>query len=686
VRPTKRLKASDDTAAGKSARKGVKKSKQVASEVGNVGHGALEAAMRACETDVSKLVFWKAGQPVPYKFLADTFEAIAETSKRLAITSMLTNCLLAIMSTTPEDLLPTVYLCVNRVAPAHHGVELGVGESTLIKALAESTGRKDTLIKKQYEQEGDLGVVAVQSRSSQRTIFQTKPLSIRGVFQVFRDIAAASGQNSQERKKGFVIKLLAASKGNEAGYIMRSLQAKLRIGLAEQSVLVAIAHAASLHSDGLGKGKKDNGVGLAERLERAAQTVKQVYSECPSYDELIPALLKHGLWDLPQHCKFKPTVPIKPMLAKPTNGVSEVLEKFKDQEFTCEYKYDGERAQIHLCEGGKKIMIFSRNSENMTPKYPDIVARLPGSLAPGVDSCVLDGEAVAWDPEHKKILPFQVLSTRARKDVSLQDIKVNVCVFLFDCLYLNGRSLLQSPLTERRQALYSAVKAKEGEVEFALAKTSRDIEELETFLNEAVEASTEGLIVKTLVDTYEPSKRSSHWLKLKKDYLDGVGDTFDVVPIGAWHGKGKRTGLYGAYLLAIYDADSESYQTISKLGTGFTEEKLAELTESLRPHAIPAPRRYYQWGETQEPDVWFEPVKVWEVKCADLSISPVHKAAQGLVDESKGISIRFPRLLRVREDKSPEDATSAHQVAEMYRMQAVVSKERKGGEDQEEEE
>ncbi|KAF5842835.1 hypothetical protein DUNSADRAFT_4719 [Dunaliella salina] len=365
---------------------------------------------------------------------------------------------------------------------------------------------------------------------------------------------------------------------------------------------------------------KDNGVGLAERLERAAQTVKQVYSECPSYDELIPALLKHGLWDLPQHCKFKPSVPIKPMLAKPTNGISEVLEKFKDQEFTCEYKYDGERAQIHLMDGGKKIMIFSRNSENMTPKYPDIVARLPGCLAPGVDSCVLDGEAVGWDPEHKKILPFQ---------------------------------------------------AKEGEVEFALAKTSRDIEELETFLNEAVDASTEGLIVKTLVDAYDPSKRSSHWLKLKKDYLEGVGDTFDVVPIGAWHGKGKRTGLYGAYLLAIYDADSETYQTISKLGTGFSEEKLAELTELLRPHVIPAPRRYYQWGETQEPDVWFAPVKVWEVKCADLSISPVHRAAQGLVDESKGISIRFPRLVRVREDKSPEDATSAHQVAEMYRMQAV---------------
>uniref|UniRef100_A0A1D1ZZG5 DNA ligase 1 n=2 Tax=Auxenochlorella protothecoides TaxID=3075 RepID=A0A1D1ZZG5_AUXPR len=293
-------------------------------------------------------------------------------------------------------------------------------------------------------------------------------------------------------------------------------------------------------------------------------------------------------------------------------------------------------------------------------------------IKPGVKSAVLDAEAVAYDRVEKRVLPFQVLSTRARKDVSLASIKVAVCVFVFDCLYLDGRVLVQESLTTRREAMRAALSEAPGELQFATAKVSTDVEELSAFLDDAVDAGTEGLIVKTLGDTYEPSRRSSHWLKLKKDYLEGVGDTFDLVPIGAWHGRGKRTGMYGSYLLAVYDPENEEYQTISKIGTGFSEELLKQLAESQKELVIPGPRKYYNWGETLEPDVWFEPKAVWEIKAADLSISPVHKAATGLVDATKGISIRFPRLMRVRDDKGPEDSTSPAQVAEMYQAQAVV--------------
>jgi len=161
-------------------------------------------------------------------------------------------------------------------------------------------------------------------------------------------------------------------------------------------------------------------------------------------------------------------------------------------------------------------------------------------------------------------------------------------------------------------------------------------------------------------------------IRLQQDYLDGVGDTFDVVVLGAWHGRGKRTGVFGAFLLAVYDARSETYQSISKIGTGFREEQLESIAGRLSSHVISGPRPYYSFGETLTPDVWFEPAVVWEVKAADLSVSPVHKAAVGLVDRGKGISIRFPRLVRERDDKKPEQATSAAQVADMYRRQALA--------------
>lgn len=633
-------------------------------KVDGVGLGSLAAAASHLTADIDALITWKEGSPVPYSFLAETFDIISGTSKRLVIINTLVQRFRALMRAGPAELLPTAYLCANRVAPAHTGLELGVGEAILIKAIAQATGRTEERLKKDYETQGDLGLVASSARMGQKTMFAPQPLTIAGVFKTLKEIALTTGEKSQERKKGLIVKLLVAAKQNEAAYIVRSLQAKLRIGLAEQSLLVALGQAAALHNT---PPRSSEGNELADRLETAAQLVKQAYCLCPSYDKLVEALLQHPLSSLPQHCSFQPGVPIKPMLAKATLGVAEVLEKFSNQEFTCEYKYDGERAQVHVMEDGS-VAVFSRNSENNTSKFPDLVARMPELLAPGVKSIVFDSEAVAYDVEKKQVRPFQVLSTRGRKDVQMDKIKVHVMLFAFDCLYLNGEVLLEKPLTERREALYRSLVEKEAQLKFATTKTSTDVEELQTFLTLAVEEGTEGLIVKTMDDSYEVAKRSNHWLKLKKDYMEGVGDTF---------GKGKRTGVFGAYLLAVYDPDQELYQTISKLGTGFSEELLKELADSLRPHIITAPKNYYRYGETLVPDVWFDAVKVWEVKAADLSISPVHKAAQGLVETEKGISIRFPRLLRVREDKGPEDATSAAQVAEMYRRQAVVQQQNK---------
>ena len=229
---------------------------------------------------------------------------------------------------------------------------------------------------------------------------------------------------------------------------MRSLQGKLRIGLAQQTVNQALIHAVVLQSDAAAEAAKEGGNGaVADLLGRGADILKQAFSECPSYDEVVPALLMDGGVDeLHTRCHFRPGVPVKPMLAKPTCGVSEVLQRFSDVEFTCEYKYDGERAQIHLLEDGT-VKIFSMNQEDNTPKFPDVIRRLPSYLKEGVKSVVIDGEAVAYDRENHKILPFQILSTRGRKNIDEADIKVNVCIYAFDCLYLNGETLLQKSLT-----------------------------------------------------------------------------------------------------------------------------------------------------------------------------------------------------------------------------------------------
>lgn len=352
---------------------------------------------------------------------------------------------------------------------------------------------------------------------------------------------------------------------------------------------------------------------------------------------------------------------------------------------------------------------FSRNAECITQKYPDIFSLFTTSLssiAPNAESFILDGEVVAFDTKNKTILPFQTLMTRKRKDV--ESIVIDVCVFCFDCLHYNGKvfilylcvyfflifsafyiflcifvllyvlhiqSLLELTFRERRQILRENILPVPDKLALVQSMDTKILDEIGPFLNKAVAGKCEGLMVKSLDlnATYEPSKRSLFWLKIKKDYLASSGDSFDLVPIGGYYGKGKRVGVFGAFLVACYDDDNEEFQAICKIGTGMSEKQMKEFSDKLKApeKVLSVPPRMYRLPEKEEglPDVWFKASEVWEVKCADLSLSPKYFAAVGIVDEVKGIALRFPRFVREREDKKPEDATTAKSVADMYRMQ-----------------
>ncbi|XP_029710593.1 DNA ligase 1 isoform X2 [Aedes albopictus] len=625
--------------------------------------------------------FWKKGEKVPYLALARTFQIIEETSGRLRMMEILSNYFRSVILLSPNDLLASVYLSLNQLAPAYEGVELGIAEHTLMKAIAQSTGRSLAQIKTDAQNTGDLGLVAEQSKSSQRMMFRPAPHSVDGVFGKLKEIAKMTGTASMAKKMDKIQSMFVACRHSEARFIIRSLAGKLRIGLAEQSLLQALAQACAMTPPHQGDSKEPIVNALSKcseatakaKVDDIAMILKTVYCQCPNYNQIVPVLLEHGIDHLLEKCPMMPGTPLKPMLAHPTKGVQEVLERFDGIDFTCEWKYDGERAQIHLLEDGS-VNIYSRNQENNTSKYPDIIARLDRTRKESVTSAILDCEAVAWDQDKKQILPFQILSTRKRKDANEADIKVQVCVYMFDLLYLNGKPLVERPFIERRELMYKNFNEFEGEWKYATRLDTGDIDELQRFLDEAIKGNCEGLMVKTLQKeaTYEIAKRSRNWLKLKKDYLSGVGDSLDLVVIGGYKGRGKRTGTYGGFLLACYDEENEEYQSICKIGTGFSDEDLQTHTDFFKDKIIPRAKNYYRYDSSHEPDDWFEPAQVWEVLCADLSLSPVHRAAQGIIDPEKGISLRFPRFIKIRDDKGTTDATSAKQVADMYSNQDQI--------------
>lgn len=633
---------------------------------------------------------FKFNEPVPFKCLTDAFEEVStskgKNSKNIQ-KEIMSNLFRSIIILKPAHLTKCFYLCIGRLCPEHHGTELGIGNEMLYKAIAKTIGQTPKAVKNQENVVGDLGTVAGTGKSSQKnlTSYFTKqvkkvPLTIEKVFDVLWKIAILHGNNSVALKEDELVKLMQQAEGDEIKYIVRIIQKSLKIGASELTMVSALARAASVTPPNQPFPPTHQRSPQSDQFE---EYLTKAINECPDYNIVISELLKYRPGDdISQiffNCKITPGTPVKPMLAQPTKGIKEILKRFTDIEFTCEYKYDGMRAQIHILPD-KSIKIYSRGAEDMTGMYPDIIQFLQRHIDPAVvDDCILDSEVVAFDCKTNRIKPFQEIQHRSRVNVDISTIEITVCVFLFDILYLNTRSLLDLNLNERREILFSNFKEFPGKLQFIEFKNVILFEDIENLLFDSVKIGCEGLMVKTLKSNsqYEPARRSFNWLKLKKDYItedsgqNKMTDSVDLIPIGAYFGTGKRTGVYGSYLLAIYDNENDEYQTICKAGSGFKEEMLQQMYSILKDFEIPQPLANFRNLHT-DVNVWFRPEIVWEIQGADLSISPKHTSAWGRAAENKGISIRFPRFIRNRPDKRPQDSTSPEQILKMFYDQSCI--------------
>jgi DNA ligase-1 len=370
--------------------------------------------------------------------------------------------------------------------------------------------------------------------------------------------------------------------------------------------------------------------------------------------------------------EFKITLfnPIRPMLADRVKSEEESIEKM-GIEFAAEYKLDGERVQLHV--EGEKVVLFSRSLENISEYYPDIIEKIPKSLV--ADQVILEAEAVAINEDTGEFLPFQELMHRRRKykiekAVSQYPITVN----FFDVLYYNGKSCLELEYSERRRLLEKIVKENDfaKNIPMTIVKTENEIED---FLENSINSGCEGLMLKMLDKPYQAGSRGSFWLKLKREYRNELGDSLDLVVIGGFFGKGRRTGLYGTLLLASYDEDTDTFTSICKVGTGFTDEYLDQLYQILSDKVTI--KKNPRINSEMEPDVWFEPELVIEVVASEITLSPIHKTAKDEIRKDAGLALRFPKFTgKIRVEKFAEDASTNEEVIALYKGQKKIAHEK----------
>jgi DNA ligase 1 len=591
--------------------------------------------------------------------LAATYVRLEATKKRLEMRALLVELLRPLR---PPDLAHVLYLSQGMLRPEYEGVELGVADSLARKAVGLSAHTPEAEVARRTKETGDLGLTVAELLEGRARLPSDEPLTVAEVYRELEGIAAAKGAGSQETKVRILTTLLGRASPTEAKYLVRFVLGTLRVGVREMTILDALAE---VYADG---------------SKAARSRIEAAFNLSSDLGLIADALVEGGLGAL-DRIGLEVGRPVRPMLAEREPGLAEVLERMEGR-VAVEYKYDGLRVQAHVAEDGT-VRLFSRRLEETSAQFPELVRELPKAL--GALPAIVEGECVPIDPETDEIQPFQQVSRRRgrKHDLDKAESDIPVCLFLFDVLLAGGAPVWEKDLPERRRTLEEIVRPTDR-VRLATQRVVTTVEAATQFLDEAISAGGEGLMAKSVApgSSYHAGARGFWWIKYKRDYTVGLTDSIDGVVVGGFRGRGRRAGQFGAYLLAVYDPDKDRFASFCKVGSGFDDAALAAMPERLRP--LEVAERPAEVESELVPDQWFRPGVVLEVRGAELTLSPIHRAAVGAVRAGLGFALRFPRFTgRVRDDKGPTDATTATELLEMYRSQVrqEVSEPPESGED-----
>ena len=585
-----------------------------------------------------------------FRKLAECYSELENVSSRLKMIEILSGLFKKL---NQSEIRASVYITQGMLLPPFEGLEMGIAEMLVEEAAAISTGYKKEQVDKEYKRTGDMGLAVQNIKSSTKVHgLASRNYSITDVYRKMLKIAETSGSGSKEKKINMLADMIGASTPQEARYIVRYPLGQLRLGVGDSTIIEALS--------------------LAKTGDRKFKTnLERAYNICSDLG-LVAEQLSKGSTEAIENFKVTLFKPVRPALAERLTTAEEILERMHGIT-AVEQKYDGFRVQVHKNKDAVKL--FSRRLENTTEMFPDLVKAVRDEVHS--NSIIFEGEALAFNESTFEYLPFQETIQRKRKhDIDKMAEELPLHLFVFDLLYNDGKDMLTEPYEKRREMIEKLLG--KGKLITPTTKiTTKSSKELDEFFAKSIENGLEGIVAKDLKAPYIAGARKFSWIKLKRSYRAKLSDSLDLVILGYYLGRGSRAEFkFGGLLCGVYNKKRDMFETISRIGTGFTEAQMGELREKL--NKIKIMNKPARVDSLIEPDFWVEPTYIVTINADEITKSPMHTCGRSKNNEGTetGYALRFPRLVgehAIRQDKGPEDATSTSEVIELFKLQKKVS-------------